>query len=83
MLGFSDYDPSHYSNCDIWIMKEYWVQISWTKHFVIEIPNYSGWFCYLPMKLLNNDEEILLLHNDKKLVRYNFEEQVRFEDFWK
>lgn len=60
---------SHSSNqCDIWIMKEYGVQESWNKQFIIHTGDARS---YNPMKILNNGE-MLLLSQGKDLVSYNF-----------
>ncbi|KAK9284438.1 hypothetical protein L1049_023611 [Liquidambar formosana] len=60
---------------DIWVMKEYGVQESWTKQFVIDAPVLDGpWNDYLPIKLLN-DGEILMLQNGETLVSYSFGEK--------
>ncbi|KAK9285893.1 hypothetical protein L1049_025094 [Liquidambar formosana] len=61
---------------DIWVMKEYGVQESWSKQFVIETPvHHQLWQFeyYLPIKLLN-DGEILMLRKGFTLVSYCFGE---------
>ncbi|KAE9456307.1 hypothetical protein C3L33_11805, partial [Rhododendron williamsianum] len=57
---------SHHAASDmleIWVMKDYAVQDSWTKDFVIEIPwldNYPG-LLYQPLMVLNNGESFMIV----------------------
>lgn len=57
---------------DIWVMKEYGKQESWTKQFVIEnlvYPRKRSWDFYEPIMVLGNGE-ILMLYNDDAAVCY-------------
>ncbi|KAK9284699.1 hypothetical protein L1049_023875 [Liquidambar formosana] len=76
-LCICGYDSkTHYG---IWVMKEYGVQESWSKLFVIEISvparNVRLWWAdYIPIKFLN-DGGLLMLRNGETLVSYSFKER--------
>lgn len=81
---------SNYSSSNryvIWMMEKYGVQQSWSKQFIIDIPLKHSpptnaewlWDVYLPIKLLN-DDEILMLRNRNALVTYNLGRK-RFKTF--
>lgn len=60
---------------EIWMMKEYGVQGSWSRQFIISAPvSIWGTDSYLPIKLINNGESLMLIHN-KEMFSYNFEEK--------
>ncbi|KAJ7980173.1 F-box protein [Quillaja saponaria] len=61
-----------YSKFDTWVMKDYGMQESWTKQFVIENLYLRECSCdkYESVKFLNNGE-ILMVYNDRKAVCYN------------
>ncbi|KAF5728859.1 putative F-box and associated interaction domains-containing protein [Tripterygium wilfordii] len=60
----------HYnSSCvDVWMMKEYGVEDSWTKLFKIEQPDVYNW---KPLAYSKKGEDVLLLKNEEKLVWYD------------
>ncbi|CAK7355941.1 unnamed protein product [Dovyalis caffra] len=62
---------------DIWVMKQYGVQESWTKEFIIKNPSTDiiwYWNLYRPISLLINGE-ILMSHKSKAMVSYNPEDR--------
>ncbi|XP_061991423.1 F-box protein At3g07870-like isoform X2 [Rosa rugosa] len=67
---------AHNSEFDMWVMKDYGVQESWTKILVIE--NLYPWVghvlqnAYEPIVFFN-DGEILMTYKDRVVVRYNQE----------
>ncbi|KAJ6342060.1 hypothetical protein OIU78_010076 [Salix suchowensis] len=62
---------------DIWVMKQYGVQDSWTKEFILRNPSTDLiWYrdLYRPLSLLRNGE-ILMAHKSKAMVSYNPEDR--------
>ncbi|KAK9285717.1 hypothetical protein L1049_024916 [Liquidambar formosana] len=69
--------PSYGDHLDIWVMKDYAVQESWTKEFVI--PLYSG-SLFHPIKYLTNGD-ILMVYAEQALVSYNYaKKRLRYLD---
>ncbi|KAF7145966.1 hypothetical protein RHSIM_Rhsim04G0040700 [Rhododendron simsii] len=74
--------PSDDDTHDIWVMKDYAVQESWTKDFVIKIPLveaiYHNYDCrnyhYQPLMGLNN-EDILMLGDLSLLLSWNIRDR--------
>ncbi|XP_042477396.1 F-box protein At3g07870-like [Macadamia integrifolia] len=62
----------HGSYVEIWVMKDYGVNGSWTKQFTIELCSYGygGSIKKLPIEILKSGE-ILIEKNSQKLVLYN------------
>ncbi|KAL3508096.1 hypothetical protein ACH5RR_033478 [Cinchona calisaya] len=56
---------------DVWVMKEYGVQESWTK-FSINVVDEVDWF--IPICLLRDEE--IVLENGEKLITYNLKERT-------
>ncbi|PIA29302.1 hypothetical protein AQUCO_06100074v1 [Aquilegia coerulea] len=64
----------YYDRIEIWVMKEYGVKESWTKHTIMRTDsvtgvNYSRIYPISPWK----NGEILLLNDGRKLISYNLE----------
>jgi hypothetical protein len=74
-LYFFDYPLG--DSFDIWVMKQYGVQESWTKEFILKNPSTDiiwYWDLYRPISLLSNGE-ILMSHKSKAMVSYNPEDR--------
>ncbi|KAM5565860.1 F-box protein [Rosa sericea] len=75
-LGVSDY----YNECDVWVMKDYGVQESWTKVFVIknlllpDMEDYGVQVCpYFEPVMFLSDGSILISYSNEVLISYNQE----------
>ncbi|KAE8673396.1 F-box and associated interaction domains-containing protein [Hibiscus syriacus] len=68
---------SIFSECEIWVMKEYGVKESWTNQFVINTnnsPQVLNWESYVPLVVLSNGE-ILMLMGRHTIAGYNHERE--------
>ncbi|KAL3521865.1 hypothetical protein ACH5RR_014699 [Cinchona calisaya] len=63
--------PWKKNRTDIWIMKEYGVKESWTKLLSIAPPVVESYVTLCPLAYSKNGEEILLNHDDKRLIWYH------------